>query len=234
MPATLATAAIALSACGPTGTTSVPHDLTGKSATAILADAKAAAIESGWVRIDVVGNLGGATQTESILAGKTTGSQTLNAGASQSMLRLIGPTLYVIGNEAYLKSTFAVPNGQWAGTWISITSDHVEYEPLASTMRIQDAITPQSSVSNQKIVGTVHYKGLRAVEIEGSTTNAAGTIKIATYLAYASPHLPIAEVASGTTNGQKVSLVASYTRWGIPFVIVPPRTSTPITSTNLK
>jgi hypothetical protein len=233
-PATLLVAAAALTACAARSNANVPSDLAGKSANEILATTRSAAVAKGWVRIDVHGKFGASNEAEVVLAGTTTGSQALNASGAQGVLRLVGSTLYVLGNATYLKNNFATAHSAWAGRWVSIPPSAPEFDGLASTVRIDSAISPQSPASHPHVLGTVRYQGQRAIEIEGVATSTAGEITITTYLAYASPHLPIAETAAGTSGGQKVALVASYTRWGVPFVIVAPPSSTPIAATDLR
>jgi len=239
--AVLGTAAVVLAGCSSSGgggttttTLSLPSALANKSAAAIAAISKAAALSKGTVVATFSSTQGGQLGTQVTSSTRTGGTQQFNLGTTKGQLVLVKGIVYFNDDAALLKDQFGVSNSKWANQWIAIPPTNGNYSRFAAGVILSQSVASLFPGSSLSVVGVQQYMGQRAVVLRGKPAAAEGISgTVTTYISTAAPFLPLGASVSGTQSGTTITGTASTAQWGQPVTLTAPSTFTLISATDL-
>jgi len=222
---------LALAACGGSTSQPLPAGLQGKSAAWVLLTSRTAGVKAGFALISaqsVPHSIGSAV----IQAGTVTGSESSSGAGGKLEVRLVNNVVYFQGDSRYMHVNFPKAHTDYSGKWISIPYT----SPLFSSgtnLTVAGNFVNVMPTANLRVAGVRTYNGTKCVLVTGQYSDkSGGSIKV--YINYASPFLPVAVVSSVSLLGHGAGQIESYSKWGVPFVVTAPSSSTPITAAGLK
>ena len=219
--ATVCTTSISVSA-------STNSSLAGKSASQIIAIAKADTIAKKYVEITVSATVGASKLTEIVQLGPTFGTEYLDfpTASAKGNVENIDGKLFVKGNAGFLEVQLNATKtlaAKWANKWISIPSSNSNYANLTAGLTMSAGISSIFPTSKISLGKTTSWKGKSCVEIKGESQGSQSSI----YVSTSSPHLVL-----GATQVAASSKLTPA-KYGVAFSVSTPSSVTPISATGI-
>jgi hypothetical protein len=215
-------------------TTSIPlsaatdSSLSGKSASQVIALAKADSVAKKYVQITVTATVASSKLTEVVALGPSFGTEVLTfpAASASGTVENINGALYVKGNAGFLEvqlNASKTLGAKWANKWISIPSSNSNYSNLIAGLTMSTGMSSLFPTSKLSIDKTTTWHGKSCVEIKGVSQGSQGSL----YVSASSPHL----VLGVTQVAASSSLMPA--KYGVAFSVSTPTGVTPISATGI-
>lgn len=215
-----------LAACGGSSTPTSSSNITGLSASQILARTRSAMLQQGSVHIQIRGTVKGTNATFSEDSGRSEGRQDIMVANTHAQVLLVGGVAYIEGDEQTLQSFFGLSptaSARGAGKWIAIHSSDQQYREVTSGITLSsaiDQIIPTGTLTKQTVAAV---QGRQVVAVHGQIANSPpGTL----YVSATGNPLPVEETAGDSTGTETVT----FSNWGESVSLSTPAASVPIAS----
>jgi hypothetical protein len=227
----LATLAVGAGVTAPAGAGTNPFGT--KSPAQILSLVSSAMEKTGSVRLLGTVSFPGLIQASATLdsaVGKSTQSETGNGAIETD--RLIGTTLFIMGNTVDYESSYGLKNSPLANKWVLVPSSNPNYAEISSGEKLFSLAKATLQMGSLKNLGVSTFRGQRAVAISGklpstaSFPNAPQTI----YVSTSSPFLPVGYMIKLTESGHRGRATALFSKWGESVNVPEPPTYVTATS----
>ena len=225
-------AGIAVAACGG----SDAGALAGKTAKQILSTGVAAA--EAQKSVHYVLRASGQAQSQTITgdAGQSEGVQTVQTGADEVEVEVVGGLAYLKGNAGGLQHTIGIPAAaatKYAGQWIAVASSDTLYGPITQAVTLHGIFTQLTPTGTLVASTPGKISGREVIGVRGGLpgkTQSGVTGDAVLYVSTASSTLPIGFTGQATSSGKKVTDVGAFTHWGEPLNLVAPTGAVPYSS----
>jgi nitric oxide reductase large subunit len=215
-------AALALGVVTPANATTSPFGT--KSPAAILSIATTAMRSAGTFHYASETKISGVVEaTIATDSSASEGTQTQKSAGGIETTKLIGKNLYIEADKTAYTQDFGVKNSTLANKWVFVPVSNKNYVNISSAVLLSSVIHEVEGFSKLTDAGVVTVDGQKAVAIEGDiATNSTGSGTQAVYVSTIAPYRPIAIADEGTFNGQKVSSVTLFSKWGEKISVAKP------------
>jgi len=207
--------------------------LQGKSADQVLRSALSAGTRLGAVHYVLQTTKGAAQLTVTGDASASEGAQYIVSGTDQTILQLIGNTLYVRGNTGGLQDTVgmsAASASQFDGKWMAAHVGDPLFLQLAPELVLKSVmahLTPAGTLA-ESTPGLVN--GHEVIGVRGNAPLVAQAGSATLWVTTAPPTVPIGTSTQTTDKGTAVTQVGTFSRWGEHVDLKAPSGSVPFPS----
>jgi hypothetical protein len=221
---------LTIAACG-----SAPQNVfKGQSPQTILSTALRVAERFGGVHY-VIQTSSSGNQQETVTgdAESNQGAQSIVVGQDEAIVKAIGTTAYVLGNQGGLQNIVGwgpSASSKYSGQWVSVSPHDSLYRIIVQAVLLKgmlSQVTPTPPLG-ESTTGTL--AGRQVIGIGGGLSTGAKTASSTLWVATASPTIPIGEDVQTTSNGKIVRSVGAFSKWGERFVLKAPSNTVALSS----
>jgi hypothetical protein len=192
--------------------------LAGKSASQVLALAKAAEAKEGSFHfVDQTGT-GSQGQT---LVGDTSfsaGQQQVRGPNGVLEVRLVGKTIFVNASELVLQDALKMSSGlatKFAGKWLSLQPTDAPYQTVAEALLPASEIGPYTPASDLKLGSVTTLRHQNVLPVSGTAPSSSGASATATlYISTTAPYVPVGGSLVATGSDKSESEEVAFTAFG--------------------
>jgi hypothetical protein len=151
------------------------------------------------------------------------GTQTQKSAGGTETTEVIGKDLFINADKTAYEQDFGIKNSTLANKWVLVPASNKNYANISSAVLLPSVIQEVEGFSKLTDAGVVTVDGQKAVAIEGDiATSSSGSGTQAVYVSTTAPYRLIAIADKGTFNGQKVSSVTLFSKWGEKLSVAKP------------
>jgi len=223
---------LAAGACGSSPATPSPAHgvgaLAGRSATQVLAAARAAANSAGTAHLVLTLASGGQTQVITGDASTTEGQETITIGSNHVQVVLVGGAAYVQGNAGGLTTTLgfsATVAKQFAGRWIEVKSTDGPYQSIEQSVTLDSTLAQLVPTGKLSLTAPVVFAGRQTIGVRGGlpgTAPSGVTGSTTLYVATSKPTLPVHYSGVARKASETVTDTGTFSKWGEPVTLAAP------------
>jgi hypothetical protein len=197
------------------------------SATALLAKSEAATVAAGSVRVTGLETFSNGSKWASVLDSAADESTQTGKGSGQhEIVLVIGPKVFIYGNELYYLSATGKENPKFADRWVLVNSSSSLYHYNQTGELLNSLAKSVFDVSSPKLEGVVKYYGHQAVKISAKlpTSSSAPGSPQTIYISTTAPYLPLGYSLRVSSDDEALTAKATFSKWGETVKVVAPTT----------
>jgi hypothetical protein len=221
---------LVVAACGSTQ----QNALKGKSPQDILVTTLRVADGFGGVHY-VIQTSSSGQQQETVTgdAEKTEGAQSIVVGSDEAIVKAIGTTAYVLGNQGGLRDIVgwgAAASSKYSGRWISVTPHDSLYQTIVQAVLLKGTLSELTPTPPLGETSPSNLSGRQVIGIGGGVSTGAKTAVSTLWVATNPPTVPIGEYVQTTRDGKVVRSVGAFSKWGERFVLKTPSSAVAVST----
>jgi len=201
--------------------------LSGKSASQVLALARAAASREGSYHfIDQSESSGKATDRLVGDSSNSNGQQELSGPYGLIEVERVGTTIYVRGSEASIETPLELSQklaAAAAGKWVSLVPGDAPYETISKALLPSAELDGYIPTGKLEVGSLSQVRGHTVLAVSGSAPAVTGASGVATlYVSTTAPYVPVGGSLVGAGSQKKETEAVAFTAWGEKVVTKAP------------